>query len=74
MQVELLAAPVRDGCAPRRRKETHTHTDRTLRAGEGVESWNGITSGNKQAKHAFVLFARSLRLLAESTRSRHAVF
>jgi hypothetical protein len=40
MQVELLAAPVRDGCAPRRHTDTHTHTHmgRTSRAGEGVES------------------------------------
>jgi hypothetical protein len=36
---------------PRRRTDTHAHIymGRTSRAGEGVESWNGTTSGNKQA-------------------------
>ena len=34
MQVELLAAPVRDGCAPRRRTDTHTHE-------QDVASWQG---------------------------------
>jgi hypothetical protein len=48
---------------------------------ELAREWRVEMSGNKQAavvqslqtKHAFVLFARSLRLRAESTRSRHDV-
>jgi hypothetical protein len=64
LRVQLLAASVRDGCAPR--GYTDTYTGRTSRAGEGGESrddWemkepkepkpalaqNGTASGNKQA-------------------------
>jgi len=51
LQVQLLATPVGDGCAPRRGTDTNTHTHMGRRswAGEGVESRNGTTSGNKQA-------------------------
>jgi hypothetical protein len=31
------------------RADVRTHMGGTSRAGEGVESWNGTTSGNKQA-------------------------
>jgi hypothetical protein len=36
LQVQLLAAPVRDGCAPRRGTDTHTHIH-----GEKVVGWRG---------------------------------
>jgi hypothetical protein len=66
-------------CTLRRRTDTHTWVGRR----ELVrESWTGTASGNKKAgvvqtsqtKHPFVLFARSLQLLAESTCSKHNVF
>jgi hypothetical protein len=63
LQVELLAASVRDGCAPRRRTDTHTRVGRRELAREWrVETnWemkepmqpkpapgqNGIASGNE---------------------------
>jgi hypothetical protein len=44
LQVKPLAASVRDGCALRGCTDTHTHihTGRTSRAGEGVDSRDGL--------------------------------
>ena len=50
LQVELLAASVRDGCAPR--GCTDTHTSRTSRAGEGVESRDGLGDERTEAAQA----------------------
>jgi hypothetical protein len=50
LQVQLLVASVRDGCAPR--GCTDAHTGGTSRAGEGVESRDGL--GGKRTEEARV--------------------
>jgi len=50
LQVELLAASIRDSCAPR--GYTDTHTGRTSRAGEGVESQDGLGDKRTEAAQA----------------------
>ena len=50
LQVQLLAASVRDGCAPR--GCTDTHTGGTSRAGEGVESRDGLGDERTEAAQA----------------------
>ena len=50
LQVQLLAASVRDGCAPR--GCTDTHTGGTSRAGEGVVSRDGLGDERTEAAEA----------------------
>ena len=50
LQVQLLAASVRDGCAPR--GCTETHTGGTSRAGEGVESRDRLGDERTEAAQA----------------------
>ena len=51
LQVELLAASVRDGCTPR--GYTDTYTGKTSRAGEGVESRDGLGDERTEAAQAW---------------------
>ncbi|OCK72732.1 hypothetical protein K432DRAFT_455751 [Lepidopterella palustris CBS 459.81] len=50
LQVQLLAASVRDVCAPR--GCTDTHTGGTSRAGEGAESRDGLGDERSEAAQA----------------------